>query len=195
MLFDAFKKYRCQHLCFDFAQEPWEQKAYWDLRSAIFCREQQLFEGHDRDEIDHQAIPIIATATCMGMNDQVVGVVRIDEREPSLWYGSRLGVAREYRTLSHFQAYHLFENNVTVAPFTIAVGAALIFKAVSTANAMGCQRFLANVQHQNVSFFERLHWKSLGEVRLLGHLHHIMEADLSYYPASVHLYEQAKLTA
>lgn len=190
MLFDAFKKYKCQHLSFDFAEEPWEQKGYWKLRTSIFCNEQKLFEGNDRDEIDATAIPIIASCTCMGMNDQVVGIVRIDERSPGVWYGSRLGVSREYRTLSHFHAYHLFENNEVVPPFTIAVGASLIFKAVSTANALGCQRFLANVQHQNVAFFERLHWKSLGETLILGHLHHMMEADLSYYPASVYVQHQ-----
>lgn len=193
MLFDAFKKYKCQHLAFGFAEEAWELNGYWNLRSSIFCKEQKLFAEHDRDEIDNHAIPIIASCTCMGMNDQVVGVVRIDERSPGVWYGSRLGVAREYRTVSNFHAYQLFEHNEAIAPFTMAVGASLIFKAVSTANAIGCERFLANVQHQNVAFFERLHWKSLGETQILGHLHHRMEADLSYYPASA--YVQHKLSA
>ena len=195
MLFDTFKKYKCTHLSFGFAEELWEQNGYWDLRKAIFCKEQKLFEDTDRDSIDEYAIPIIASCTCMGMNDQVVGIVRIDERSQGIWYGSRLGVTREYRTLSHFNAYHLFENNELIPPFTLAVGASLIFKAVSTANAIGCTQFLANVQYQNVSFFERLHWKSLGEVTILGHLHHIMEADLSYYPASVYAHKHVRLSA
>ncbi len=195
MLFDSYKKYRCTHLSFGFAEEPWEQKGYWALRKKIFCEEQQLFDTTDQDLIDTTAIPIIASCTCMGMNDQIIGIVRIDERSPGIWYGSRLGVAREYRTLSHFHAYHLFEHNEVIPPFTMAVGASLIFKAVSTANALGCRQFFANVQHQNVSFFERLHWKSLSEVTILGHLHHVMEADLSYYPPSVYTHEHIRLSA
>ena len=30
--------------------------------------------------------------------------------------------------------------------------------------------------------FERLHWRSLGEVDLHGRPHHLMEADLAHYP-------------
>lgn len=195
MVFDNFKKIRCNHLSFDFANEVWEKNQYWNLRKEIFCKEQQIFEDSDKDLYDENALRIIATCLCMGMHDQVVGVVRIDERQPRIWYGSRLGVAAEYRTLSRFNAYDLFENNEVINPFTISVGASLIFKAVSTANALGCDKFLANVQHQNVSFFERLHWKSLDQIELHGHLHHVMEADLSFYPASAYVHTILKHTA
>jgi putative N-acetyltransferase (TIGR04045 family) len=63
-----------------------------------------------------------------------------------------------------------------------AIGAGLIYKAVSTAHALGCQEFLATVQHQNARFFERLHWKPLGEMELFGLRHVKMRADLSFYP-------------
>ncbi|MEO0888369.1 MAG: GNAT family N-acetyltransferase, partial [Cyanobacteria bacterium J06648_10] len=37
----------------------------------------------------------------------------------------------------------------------------------------------------NVRFFTRLHWQSLEEIDILGRPHHLMEADLDYYPATV----------
>ena len=126
----------------------------------------------------------------MGMEDQVVGIVRIDEREPGVWWGSRLGVAQEYRTTSRYNAYHLFPKNETVNPFTLSVGASLIYKAVSTAHAIGCHKFLAFVQEQNVKFFSRLHWDSLEVVNLHGRIHHKMEADLNFYAPSIYAHER-----
>lgn len=190
MLLEPFKKAKCRHLRFDFATEPWEQRQYWMLRKEIFCKEQKIFKGTDRDIIDNNAIPIISKNACMGMEDQVVGVVRIDEKETGVWWGSRLGVAQEYRTTSRYNAYHLFPKNETVNPFTLSVGASLIYKAVSTANALGCHRFLAYVQEQNVKFFSRLHWNSLEEVSLHGRIHHKMEADLDFYAPSVYAQER-----
>jgi hypothetical protein len=195
MLLEPYKKFPCKHLHFDFAKEPWEINGYWDLRKKIFCEEQKIFAGTDADKNDVHAIPVIGSCACMGMNDQVIGVVRIDERRPGIWYGSRLGVAMDYRTLSRFKAYHLFHDNRVVHPFTLSVGASLIYKAVSTANAIGCNQFLANVQHQNVSFFQRLHWKSKEEIILHGHLHHVMEADLSFYKPSAYVHGISQLSA
>src|SRR3712207_8488310 len=37
---------------------------------------------------------------------------------------------------------------------------------------------------QNVRFFQRLHWQSLEEISVCNHPHHLMEADLNYYPPS-----------
>lgn len=138
--------------------------SYWELRSAIFCEEQHLFERSDRDEHDAAAYPIAAVNhdhTC-GMGGQVVGVVRILETEPGLWYGGRLGVHQHFRR--HNQ-----------------IGKGLIWKAVSTAHGWGCHRFLATVQIQNVRFFQRLHWQSLRELEIRGIRHHLMEADLNHY--------------
>ena len=57
----------------------------------------------------------------------------------------------------------------------------MIWKAVTTANGLGCDRFLATVQIQNVRFFQRLHWSSIDELEIQGIRHHLMEADLPYY--------------
>ena len=140
---------------------------YWRLRRSIFCREQNVFERSDRDELDAVAWPIAAlqhgTAPLDGDDDvDVVGVVRIVETEPRLWYGGRLGVHSSFRR--HNQ-----------------IGKGLIWKAVTTANGWGCDRFLATVQLQNVRFFRRLHWTSIEEMEIRGLRHHLMQADLNYY--------------
>jgi len=135
---------------------------YWELRTAIFCEEQHLFEATDRDELDADAYPITAIHHGSSHCGQVVGVVRIVEQQPRIWYGGRLGVQREFRR--HNQ-----------------IGKGLIWKAVTTAHGWGCDRFLATVQIQNVRFFQRLHWSSIDELEIKGIRHHLMEADLSYY--------------
>jgi putative N-acetyltransferase (TIGR04045 family) len=140
-------------------------QAYWRLRRTIFCQEQTLFDGCDRDDLDAHAYPIVALdhrLEGVGPGDGVVGVVRILEERPGLWYGGRLGVDASHRR--HNQ-----------------IGKGLIWKAVTTAHGWGCQRFLATVQLQNVRFFERLHWHSLETQDLHGVTHHLMEADLNYY--------------
>jgi putative N-acetyltransferase (TIGR04045 family) len=145
------------------ASEPWELDGYFRVRNAIFAEEQGLFESSDLDEHDARATPIVATSQIAGMPDDVVGVVRIYESEPGVWYGGRLGVCRAYRRRG-------------------AVGAALIFTAVSTAHASGCRRFLATVQAQNVRYFERHHFEALAPVELMGRPHALMQADLAAFP-------------
>ena len=135
---------------------------YWQLRSSIFCEEQHLFETSDIDELDERAYPIAAVHHGEDYGGQVVGVVRIVEQSPRLWYGGRLGVHHAFRR--HNQ-----------------IGKGLIWKAVTTANGWGCDRFLATVQIQNVRFFQRLHWSSIDELEIQGIRHHLMEADLPYY--------------
>ena len=135
---------------------------YWTLRSQIFCREQHLFEACDRDERDTDAIPIAALSHADHGEGPVVGVVRIFEESPGLWWGGRLGVASGFRR----------ENQI---------GKGLIWKAVTTAHARGCRRFLATVQIQNVRFFRRLAWSSVEALEIQGIPHHLMEADLDYY--------------
>ena len=184
MLFEPFQPYKSKYLTFGFAEMLWEINGYYKLRANIFCEEQKIFEHTDRDKIDKDAMHIICTTECMGTPDQVVGAVRIHEVSPAMWFGSRLAVHRDYRSHRNFQSSHLFNSNTAVRPFTMSIGAGLIFKAVSSAKTMGCTRFQAHVQYQNVIFFERLHWKSLGQVMLHGYSHHLMEADLQYYPES-----------
>ncbi|MGG6293954.1 MSMEG_0567/Sll0786 family nitrogen starvation N-acetyltransferase [Leptolyngbya sp. AN02str] len=150
---------------FKLALSDGDVEAYFALRRAIFCEEQGIFDGSDEDETDRISYPIIAIdhqANSLAQR-QVVGVVRIYEAEPGLWYGGRLGVHQDYRRVGR-------------------IGKGLIHKAVTTANTWGCDRFLATVQLQNVRFFQRLHWDSLEEIVLCDRPHHLMEADLAYYP-------------
>ena len=142
-----------------------EIEAYFRLRQTIFCEEQGLFEASDRDQFDDISYPIIALASDHNGREQVVGIVRIYEPEPGIWYGGRLGVHQDYRRAGR-------------------LGKGLIYKAVTTANAWGCRQFLATVQQQNASFFRRLHWSSLKELTICDRPHHLMEADLNYYPPS-----------
>jgi putative N-acetyltransferase (TIGR04045 family) len=145
------------------AREPWEIAGYYRVRRAIFAEEQALFDAHDIDEHDAHATPIAATSRIAGMPDQVVGVVRIYETEPGIWFGGRLGVCCEYRRRG-------------------AVGAALIVTAVSTAHAWGSRRFLATVQAQNVRYFEHHHFRLLETLTLRGRPHALMLADLAAFP-------------
>jgi len=153
---------------FKLAVTPSEVAAYFALRQAIFAEEQQIFQGDDVDEWDAIAYPIIAVPSGLQPPDQppslqkIVGVVRIYEVEPGIWYGGRLGTHPDYR--KGWQ-----------------IGKGLIEKAVTTANTWGCNQFLATVQMQNVRFFQRLHWRSLQEKILCDRLHHLMEADLAHY--------------
>jgi putative N-acetyltransferase (TIGR04045 family) len=150
---------------FKLAMSEHEIAAYFALRRAIFVEEQQLFSSHDIDDIDAISYPIIAINLA---DAKTVGVVRIYEKAPGLWYGGRLGTHPDYR--KGWQ-----------------IGKGLIQKAVTTANGWGCQKFLATVQPQNVRFFERLHWRSLQEITVLNAPHHLMVADLNYYPPNTEI--------
>ena len=157
------RPYLCQDIVAEVACEPWQVAAYYRLRSEIFAEEQGLFAGSDSDEHDASAIPIVALGRVLGIANEVVGVVRIYPAAGNTWYGGRLGVARDYRRVG-------------------AVGGALIHTAVSTAHALGCQRFLATIQPQNVRYFERYHFRVEEEVSVCGRPHTLMRADLASYP-------------
>ncbi len=148
-----------QNYQFKLALSPSHIEAYFLLRQQIFCQEQGIFQISDRDRYDSVAYPIIA----INQDNKVVGVVRIYETEPRLWYGGRLGVHPDYRRGGQ-------------------IGKELINKAVTTANAWGCDRFLATVQLPNVRFFQRLHWNSIEEISIRDQPHHLMEAELDFYP-------------
>jgi putative N-acetyltransferase (TIGR04045 family) len=123
-----------------------------EIRHEVFVTEQRLFPDSDRDDYDDTAIHIAAVAY-----KRIVGTVRCYERHPGLWYGGRLAVLREFRTGR--------------------VGTLLVQKAVQTMRENpDVQRFLATIQIQNVRFFEKLGWWSLGPPRLLnGRKHQLME--------------------
>ncbi len=163
MIFDPFPEFLPSEYRVKFATEAWERRAAAALRRQVFCDEQRIFVGDDRDDIDDVAIPIVAVSSFGVAPHDVVGTVRIHEAEPGTWWGSRLAVATEFRRLG-------------------AVGGSLIRLAVSSAHARGCKRFFAHVQSQNALMFQRLHWASLGEMEFHGRPHHLMEADLAHYP-------------
>jgi putative N-acetyltransferase (TIGR04045 family) len=143
------------------AREAGERRGYFALRREIFCLEQRLFDGDDRDAHDDGAYPII----CL-RGARVVGVVRIWETAPGDWWGGRLGVDPEFRAAA-------------------TVGRRLVQTAVGTARAWGAVRFRATVQRANVAFFRRLRWRTLEEIELLGQPHHLMEAELGWYTATI----------
>jgi len=188
MIFDTYAHFTPADYIFKIARAPEDLEGYWTLRRAIFCDEQRLFQGSDRDEIDAHSIPIVCESLLAGMADSVVGVVRIDEREPGLWYGSRLGVAADCRSVKRISPGVAMRNHQPVHRGLGALGAGLIYKAVSTAHALGCREFLATVQHQNARFFQRLHWEPLGELELFGMTHVRMRADLDYYHPAESVY-------
>ncbi|WP_250494238.1 MSMEG_0567/Sll0786 family nitrogen starvation N-acetyltransferase [Caballeronia sp. GAWG1-1] len=144
----------------------WEASEAYKLRRAVFCIEQGIFIGDDRDAIDERAQLLVALSCVAGMPEQVVGTVRIHEEEPGVWFGSRLAVHAAFR--SHAK-----------------IGATLIRLAVSSAHALGCETFLAHVQSQNAPLFARLRWDSLKEEAIFGRPHHLMQAQLDAYPPCV----------
>jgi hypothetical protein len=137
MIFDPFAPFQPTEFRVKFAASRWEREGAYALRRQVFCREQGLFGGDDRDAVDDYAIPLVAL--------------------------SMLGVAADSRRIG-------------------AIGATLIRLAVSSAHAMGCQKFLAHVQAQNGALFRQMHWETLDEVELHGRPHLKMRANLDFYP-------------
>ena len=149
------------------ADSDWERSQARALRRAVFCIEQGIFVGDDRDAVDDHAQLLVAVSQVGGMADQVVGTVRIhrrgDGRDAAEWWGSRLAVHAAFRQHGR-------------------IGATLIRLAVCSARARGCDRFLAQVQLQNVPLFEQMHWRPLEPQHVHGRPHALMEADLAHYP-------------
>lgn len=163
MIIEPFPPFRASSFRIKRASEVWERRGAAALRRQVFCVEQGIFEGDDRDPIDNVAMTLVAFDYVGGAPGDVIGTVRVHEDSPGIWWGSRLAVAGEYRRVG-------------------ALGTALIRLAVGSAHARGCSRFLANVQAQNGPLFTRLNWRTLGELTLHGHPHLNMEADLAHYP-------------
>jgi putative N-acetyltransferase (TIGR04045 family) len=163
MLFEPIADHVPSEFLVKLALDPWELRDAMRLRCAVFCHEQGIFSGNDRDAIDDSAITLAAISCIAGVPDQVVGTVRIHEEQPGIWFGSRLAVHASFRRVSR-------------------IGTSLIRLAVSTGHARGCRTFFAHVQSQNAPMFERLHWQSRQQMLLHGRPHHLMQADLAHYP-------------
>jgi len=145
------------------ATERWELIGAARLRQRVFVEEQRLFTGHDRDEIDQVALPLVAISSFAAEPAEIVGTVRIHEPEPGLWWGSRLAVAEDHRRVGR-------------------LGAELIRLAVSAATGRGAREFHAHVQIQNVPVFLRLLWPGVEEVKRHGAPHAHMLAGLPHSP-------------
>lgn len=145
------------------AAQQWERDEAHALRRAVFCIEQGLFVGDDRDEIDEHAQLLVAMSCIGGMPDQVVGTVRIHEASPGVWWGSRLAVHAAFRSQGH-------------------LGATLIKLAVTRAHAQGAHTFMAHVQAQNEALFHKLHWRTTGTLAIHGRPHVEMQPDFAHYP-------------
>jgi hypothetical protein len=184
MILERFPAYSPHDFVFKIAKSPQDLAGFFAVRRAIFCEEQGIFAEDDRDLFDETMIPIICMTLIAGIEDGVAGVVRIDERRPGVWHGSRLGVSAEFRRIRHISPGVAVRNLQPCYHGLGALGAGLIHKAVSTARALGCQEFLATVQHQNARFFQRLHWQPLEEIELHGIPHVRMRADLEFYQAA-----------
>lgn len=130
-----------------------ELRAAYEIRKNIFVNEQKLFSKSDRDTFDSKAIHIVAL-----LDNEVVGTVRIYEKDRGMWFGSRLAVLRPYRG---------------------RVGGLLVRKAIETVKEKGAKQFFAYVQLPTVSFFKRLRWKPVGKpLNYKGKPHQLMEAQL-----------------
>ncbi len=184
MILEHFPAYSPHDFLFKIAKSPEDLAGFYAVRREIFCKEQGIFAEDDRDLFDETMFPIVCKSLIAGMEDGVAGVVRIDERRPGVWHGSRLGVAAEFRRIRHISPGVAVRNLQPCYHGLGALGAGLIHKAVSTARALGCHEFLATVQHQNARFFQRLHWEPLEELQLHGIPHFRMRADLGYYQAA-----------
>jgi putative N-acetyltransferase (TIGR04045 family) len=164
MIFEPVERFLAAQFQIKSASQPWEQRAAARLRRQVFCTEQGIFDGDDRDAIDDVAIPLVALSLVGVAAGDVVGTVRIHRgAAEGEWWGSRLAVSREYRRVG-------------------ALGATLIRLAVSSAHAQGCTHFFAHVQSQNEELFRKLHWRTVARLDLHGREHVRMQADLSQYP-------------
>jgi hypothetical protein len=179
---DSIPEYQPCDFVYRVARPGPEMEGFWRLRRRVFCDEQGVFQESDKDQYDATMIPIICSALLAGMEDRVVGTVRIDERTPGVWWGSRLAVDGDFRNLRCISSGVPVRNRQPGFYAKRSIGAGLIYKAVSTAHLLGCQSFHAHVQPQNVRFFRRLHWRVLEEVELHGIRHAKMAADLKFYP-------------
>lgn len=120
-----------------------ELASHFEVRRSVFCAEQAIFSGSDRDEHDDDP----ATLAVIGLVEGAVcGAVRLYPLDAGgLWKGDRLAVVPEQRRG--------------------LLGAHLVRFAVRTAGELGGTRMVAMVQSPNRHFFERLGWQADGPAR------------------------------
>lgn len=120
---------------------PAERALHLRIRAEVFVREQGMFEVTDRDARDDDPRTVHVLGLC---GSEVAGAVRLYPLdEPGRWKGDRLAVLPAFRRHG--------------------VGAPLVRFAVRTAGELGGREMVAQIQPDNVAFFERLGWRRLGE--------------------------------
>lgn len=128
--------------------------SYLDLRREVFCTEQRLYDGDDRDDLDsvHTTVYLVA----VGRDGEVLGGVRVAPhpmaRDCEWWTGSRLAVSAGQRW-SH------------------RIGASLVRAACARVSSAGALRFDAIVQESTAGWFARLGWEAVGHTALAGSPH------------------------
>ena len=140
------------------AESPAERLVHHRIRHQVFVLEQGLFFPDDRDPTDEDP----ETVHVLGYHGETpVGAVRLYPLgDLGWWKGDRLAV------LPAFRAHH--------------VGAPLVRFAVAHAGSQGGRTMMAQIQPQNVAMFERLGWRSVGEIApYAGRPHQQMAIDLS----------------
>jgi len=166
MTIEQNASYAYSNFTIKWATSKWEISQAHKLRRKVFCHEQGIFDTDDQDHIDGRAKCLVALANEGCWHDKVVGTVRIHSEGNNVWWGSRLAVDNDFRA-------------------QVGLGSALIKLAVSSANGLGCEQFLAQVQKQNEPLFKRLNWKSQYEMMIRKKLHVVMEAELAKFPPMV----------
>lgn len=137
-----------------FARTEDELSVCYQIRHQVFVEEQGIFKVSDRDEMDEEAIHIIAKA-----GDVVQGTVRLNRKYDGQWWGSRLAVIPKFRGIA---------------------GRSLVHKAEETVREKKGKVLRAYIQEKRVDFFRQLGWKEIGElIQYCGLPHKIMEADLN----------------
>ncbi len=135
-----------------------ELRTALEIRRAVFVEEQGLFDYTDVDENDKKSTILVAK-----IDNHIVGTVRvypsknINRKE---WVGGRLAIKKKYRGSG-------------AAPL-------LVKEAMRYVKRMGCKRFIAMIQEENIKFFKRLGWSPEGPLKTYhGKKHQLMVADLN----------------
>jgi len=132
-----------------------EQERAFEIRKEVFVLEQKLFPNSDIDEKDAESLHLVAE-----WNHQVIGTVRVfPVNNNGHWIGGRLAVKKEYRNTG--------------------AGELLVREAMQHVKGQDCTKFTAHIQVENVPFFSRIGWKTIGQVKdYHGKPHQLMETNL-----------------
>lgn len=161
MILEPVARFHSREVVFRVAADLWELRAYHRLRKRVFCDEQRLFAGDDRDAVDGCATALVAGSRVAGVVDDIVGGVRIWEAAAGAWWGGRLVVHPDHRG-------------------TAGIATGLVRLAVATACHRGARSFHATVQVQNAPLFVRLGWRVVeAPIERCGAPHALMAADLA----------------